>query len=47
MANKEVSTVYQTIDFSNNMRIYWIHGLFIRQIKNVTISDTDCIRKVK
>ena len=42
MANKEFSTVCQTIEFCNNIRKYWIYGLFFRQIKNVTISDTDC-----
>ena len=44
MVNKEFSTVYQTIDLCNNIRTYWIYGLFFRQIENVTISNTECVK---
>ena len=45
MAHKESSNVYQN-GFCNNISIYCLYSQKIRQIKNVTIMDTDCIPKI-
>ena len=41
MANKEFGNVYQTIDFFNNIRTYYLYALFFQHIKNVVVTDTD------
>ena len=43
MVKKENSNVYKTKGFCNNLSKYCLESRIFWQIKNVTITDTDCM----